>query len=199
MMTVRQIEKWWAAKEHAKLSRECLAGRSEGVESMRGLLVGPVSAAALALVRLDELGQQSDFTSALLRAVIDAQSDEGGWDDPLLTALCVRALLAHDDQHDRAAAGIASLARLQRVDGAWPREPLRRMPGDAMATAFILLQLVNDSGFRAVARVDDAVRWLRSQQPGLTGDAGSLTRVALLRAASRRPIVRPTSIHLAAA
>jgi len=198
-MTVRQIEKWWAAREHGKLARECLAGRSEGADSVRALLVGPVAAAALALVRIDELGQRSDVTTSLLRVVIDAQSDEGGWDDPLLTALCVRALQAHEAQPSRAAAGIASLARLQRDDGAWPREPLRRMPGDAMATAFVLLQLVNDPEFRAVARVDDAVRWLRGQQPCLTGDAANLTRLALLRAASRQPVGRLPTVHLAAA
>mgnify|MGYP005847101779 CR=1 FL=1 len=199
MMTVRQIEKWWAARDYAKLARECLAGRSEGIPSMRELLLNPLAAAALALVRLDELGQRSEVTSTLLRAVINAQSDEGGWDDPLLTALCVRALQAHGAPSQCAAAGIASLARLQRDDGAWPREPLRRMPGDTLATSFVLLQLVNDAAFRAVARVDDAVRWLRDQSSHLPGDVESLSRVALLRAASRQPVKRLATVHLAAA
>lgn len=199
MMTARQIERWWTNRDHARLARECLAGRAEAVESIRGALARTEAAAALALIRLDELGQATSLVPVWLRTVVEAQGDEGGWDDPLLTGLCARALLTHRSHLDRAHAGIASLARLQRDDGAWPREPLRRMPGDALATAYILLQLVNDETFRGVVRVADAVRWLQEQQQSLCGDAAALTRVALLRSASHGParLAVPTRLQAA--
>lgn len=199
MMTARQIEKWWMAREYVKLARQCLAGRAESVDSLRVALASPTAAAALALIRLDELGQSTPVAAAMVRAVSAAQRDDGGWEEPILSAVCVRALLAHGCHRDQSAGGIASLARLQRDDGAWPRESFRRMPGDVCATAFILLQLVHDETFRAAVRVGDAVRWLREQQRSLVGDAVTLTRFALLRSSSRGPVLPALRSQLQAA
>jgi hypothetical protein len=56
--------------------------------------------------------------------------------------------------------GMRFLAMLQKPEGAWPIEPVRRLPADALTTAFVLLHLGTDSRFAQAARVDDAIDWL---------------------------------------
>lgn len=186
MITVRQIEKLWLAREFAKLARECLAGRAEATEPLMPLLVKPPAAAAIALIRLDEISQpNAPIVPALLRQVAGAQDGDGGWGDPVTTALCLRALLAHDYAPDRTLVGLTRLAALQRDDGLWPREPFRRMPGDALVTAFVLLQLGGLDAFRLASRTDAALAALATQSRGLDPATRRLATLAKLRAGAR--------------
>ena len=62
------------------------------------------------------------------------------------------------------ASGLAYLAELQQPRGSWPREPLRRMPSDMFASAFIMLQLGDRPQFREAVRFDDALAWFADSE-----------------------------------
>src|SRR5450432_3326604 len=101
MMTVRHIEKLWNAKAYQRLLREMLAGRPEASLRVEAELAdsGVLPAAAMALLRLDELAQSHvPLYSKLLKIILAAQEGDGGWGDPMSTALCLRALLGSRGQ-----------------------------------------------------------------------------------------------------
>ena len=158
MITVRQIEKWWKAKDNARMLVGLCAGRSEVTAEVRSLLSGSVTAAAaLAVVRLDELMQgEREIARTLLKEIIAAQESDGGWIDPAVTSLAVRALACSGGCGSPIERGLAYLAALQRDDGLFPAEPLRRMPGDEHATAFVLINLAAAGQF-GLLRVEDAL------------------------------------------
>src|SRR5687768_14334307 len=93
MITVRQIERTWNAKEYDRLVRELLGGRPEARYRFEMELTRAPLAAALAVIRLDELAQgYVPLYSRLVRALLSTQEADGGWGDPATTALCCRAL-----------------------------------------------------------------------------------------------------------
>lgn len=181
MMTVRQIEKRWDARQYRLLLSELLTSRSEAavIEHMEGN--GQIAVAAAAILRLSELGKpDAPIVATLIRTIIAAQQSDGGWTDPMVTALCVRALLADGGGGQAVDRGLEFLASLQQPAGAWPHHPLRRMPADSFATAFVLFQLGDRAEFRAVARVGDAVAWMNAQ-PNSDAATATLWRHASLR------------------
>ena len=95
MVTVRQIEKLWKDESYGRLLRGLLAQRPEGSIRLEAELpITPVTAAAMAMIRLDELSQSHvAFYQKLLHRVLAKQEADGGWADPMTTALCLRALL----------------------------------------------------------------------------------------------------------
>src|SRR5439155_22413008 len=62
---------------------------------------------------------------------------------------------------------LSYLATLQKDEGIWPNEPIRRMPADPYVSAFILLQLSDSPRFRNSVRFDDALHWFEQNEPTL--------------------------------
>ena len=147
------------------------------------------------MIRLDELGQ-SHFAlyGKLVRTVIATQQADGGWGDPMITALALSALHAGRGDGDVIRRGLTYLANLQKSDGSWPRIALRRMPSDACASAYVMLQLGNLSDFRRAVRFDDAVQWFASNESALEPDARRLWERA--RVKCRVPRMRPQLAQL---
>ena len=161
MITLRHIERLFFEHKHLKLFRELALGRPEADCALEPFLARAVPAAAMGVIRLDELNQShTPLYRRLINAVLTAQQRDGGWEDPMVTAVCLRALMTSTIHADAVAKGLALLAGLQKSDGAWPREPIRRMPADALTSAYILLQLAEREVFRGTVRFDAAVRWL---------------------------------------
>jgi len=158
MLTVRHLEREWNAGAYRRLMGELLTARGESTPKLVTDLSKPAAAAAMVMVRLDELGQAHvPLFSKLLQVVLRHQDVDGGWTDPVATALCVRALRLSNGQGQAVDRGLAYLANLQKDNGLWPAEPLRRMTGDAFVTAWVLFNLGNDPSFRRLVRYDDAL------------------------------------------
>src|SRR4051794_40933993 len=99
MQTTRQIERLWSARQYDRLARELLAGRVENSPRLAAELSRAVPAAALAIVRLDELNQPlHPLNGVLIRTIIAAQEGDGGWGDVLVSVLCLRALMCNKGQ-----------------------------------------------------------------------------------------------------
>jgi len=160
MTTVRQMEKLWQAHDFGRLREMLLESRPETLFASRLQQVSQtLTAAALGMIRLDELNQvHVSLFSRFIRTLVGAQEADGGWGDAMLTALCVRALLVSGGglAVDR---GLNYLAHLQQAEGIWPTVPLRRMPADPGLSAFVLLQLGDRAEFRDRVRFADAVEW----------------------------------------
>jgi hypothetical protein len=116
-----------------------------------------------------------------LRTVLASQDRDGGWRDAATTALCLRALLIDAGHGSVIDAGLRYLALLQQDAGAWPREPLRRMPADGFTTVLVLFYLGDRTEARDAARVDDAVAWLDRHADELDLEAKRLWGLASLR------------------
>jgi hypothetical protein len=182
MQTTRQIERFWSARQYDRLTRELLVARPEFSHRLVTELSHSVPAAALALIRLDELNQAyHPLNQTLIRHVIAAQEGDGGWGDPLITALCLRALACGRGQGPSFDRGVGYLADLQKPAGVWPNVPIRRTTEDAFTSAFILFQLADHPVFRAAVRLDDAVAWFDRHEGGLDEDTRRLWHRTSLR------------------
>lgn len=168
MTTVRHLERLWSGRAWGKLLHELLVNRPEYSQHLQTELHSLVACAAQAMIRLDELNQtHTALFTRLLRTVIASQDADGGWRDPLTTALCLRALLidgGHGLSVDR---GMSYLATMQKDEGIWPRVPIRRMSPDAFTSAFVLFQLASSGQFRRVVRFRDAIRWFQTHEDSL--------------------------------
>lgn len=143
MLTIKQAERFWGLKAYERLIDELCVGRAEAVGGIRQLIHGPQAAAALTVIRMHELLQSyQPFVTRMVRYLIENQQSDGGLTDPVTTALAMRALATDRGAGKALEAAIGFLGHIQRDDGEWPREPLKRMPGDPAVTAFVLLQLV---------------------------------------------------------
>jgi hypothetical protein len=181
MTCVRHLQRLWTDKTWGKLLRELLADRPERSPRLETDLHSMVAAAALAMIRLDELGQSHvSLFGRLLRTILASQESDGGWRDPMTTALCLRALTIDRGQGLSIDRGLAYLGNMQKSEGCWPREPLRRLPGDGFASAYILFQLAHCDRFAAFVDADAAVEWLRTNSNELDGDARRLWSLAAL-------------------
>jgi hypothetical protein len=187
MTTVRQLERLWNANLNLALARELLAGRPEASLLQSGRLDNPVLVAALVLIRLDELAQSHvPLYGRLLRLVLAAQEPDGGWADPLTSAVCLRALLAGRGAGAAVDAAFGYFANLQKPEGIWPGGPLRRLPADPFVSALILLQVGSDPRFQAAVRFDDAIKWFRSNEQSADAPTRRLWDQARLRCQSYR-------------
>jgi hypothetical protein len=183
MTTVRHLEKLWNSKTYERLVRELLNGRPENSLRLASELTTPLAAAALALIRLDELDQSHvPLAGKLLRTILLSQDADGGWTDPMTTALCLRALLANRGHGLSIERGFSYLANLQKPEGIWPREPIRRLPADAFASAFVLYQLGSVDRFRAAVRFANAIAWFDAHGPAQDPESRRLWDHARLRA-----------------
>jgi hypothetical protein len=175
MITVRQIERQWEAKAYDKLFAELIANRPEGSLRLGINVVRPVPAAALAVIRLDELAQShAKLYPRLIKTILASQEGDGGWGDLITTAICLRALLCGDGNGIAIDRGMAYIAGLQKSDGIWPNVPIRRMPADPYVSALVLYQLGEHPRFRQAVRLEDAVRWFNSHQSWIDDEAREL-------------------------
>lgn len=183
MMTIRHIERLFDDHQHRRLYRELIAGRPEATFALEPVLARVVPIAALGMLRLDELSQShTSLYRRLLNVVLTAQQPDGGWSDPMTTALCIRALLSGGGKGGAAVErALRYLAALQQPKGTWPREPLRRMPLDGFATAFILMQLGDRKPFRCAVHFDDAVDWFSTEAKALDSETRRLWSHAAVR------------------
>lgn len=198
MQTTRQLERFWNGRQYDRLARELLAGRVESSHRLVAELSRDLPAAALALVRMDELNQSHHpLAQKLIHLILSQQESDGGWGDPLIAALCIRALMTSRGQGLSIERGLTWLADLQKPEGPWPAVAIRRTAEDAFVTAFILFQLADQAAFRAVARLDDAINWFLAHQSSLDEDARRLWNRVALRCnvkAESRPLRRFVSI-----
>lgn len=182
MITVRQLERQWQAGEYERMVRACMEMRPENSLRLVAECARAVPAAAMAIVRLDELNQgHVPFCGVLVRTILAAQEADGGWGDPLSTALCVRALMCGQGDGPAIDRGIEYLASLQKPEGLWPKTPIRRLVGDAFTSAFVLLQLADDFRFERAVRLGDALEWLAANERSLDGETARLWRILSMR------------------
>ncbi len=80
----------------------------------------------------------------------------------MTTALWLRGLMLDNGRGEAIDRGLAYLAVLQQAEGIWPKVPLRRMPADAVVSAFVLLQLSGFEKFRCGVRFDNAMEWFEN-------------------------------------
>jgi hypothetical protein len=182
MMTVKQMQRTWAARQYERLFRDLIEYRAEGTMGLDFEGAWATPAAAMAIIRMDELTQShAPLCGQLVRALIAAQQPDGGWRDPALTALCLRALLCGEGHGRAIDRGMAFVGNLQKDEGIWPRFPLRRMPEDALVSAFVLFELGDQPAFHAAVRAEDAVRWFERNEAFIDGGARELWRRAARR------------------
>jgi hypothetical protein len=200
MITVRQIDRLWSAKAFDRLLEQLISPRPESSDRLLSQLPGSLPAAAMAVIRLDELSQSfAPLYSQLVRTILSEQRPDGGWGDVMTTALCLRALLCGNGNGLAVERGLASLASLQKEQGIWPSMPVRRMPVDPYASAFVLLHLGSSEAFRNAVRVEDAKNWFDSNELALDEPARKLWSHACRRlptrprrtAASSTTVVKP--------
>ena len=151
----------------------------------------------MAVVRLDELAQgYVPLYSRLVRAILSAQESDGGWGDPVTTALCLRALLCGGGNGIVIDRGMVYLANLQKAEGIWPNLPLRRMPADAHASAFVLHQLGDSPAFRRAVRFSEAVEWFGANADRLDEETMLLWESAAYRCRAGLRRTRPRGCSL---
>jgi hypothetical protein len=182
MTTVKQIERLWTARKYDQLFRELIPARPEASVRLEVECSHAVPAAAMAMVRLDELGQaQAPLYAKLRRTLVATQECDGGWGDPMATALALRALLNGRDHKDAIDRGLFYLAQMQKPEGIWPKVPFRRMPADPYVSAFVLFELGENDRFRRSVRFLDAVNWFESHEGYLDDESRRLWDRASLR------------------
>ena len=193
MITVRQIEREWTHRKYEKLFDSLVEHRPEAAFPFDLSAGRCVPAAAVALIRLDELSQSHvPLYARLVRALLAAQSaNDGGWGDPVVTALCLRALMNCRGTGAAIDFGLRYLADLQKDDGTWPAAPIRRFPADPAASAFVLYQLGDRPAFREAVRFDDAVNWFETHRSSLDADARRWWASARLKCLVRAPQSSP--------
>jgi hypothetical protein len=197
MITVRQIERLWNAKTYAKLFRELMSARPEASLRLETELQRATPVAALAVIRLDELSQSYvPLCGRLIQTLLTDQQADGGWGDPMTTALCLRALLCSNGQGWAIDLGMKYLSNLQKSEGIWPAVPLRRMPADPYVSAFILMQLGDSDTFRKSVRFTDAVAWFDANKSELDPEARKLWDRATQRCGRKVPMGELSESHL---
>jgi hypothetical protein len=184
MLTVRHIEKLWEAKKYPRLLDELIAPRVECLAAKELSAAPCLAAAALALVRLEEMDQSyAAICPKFIGTIIAHQQADGGFGDVGISALCLRALCLNRGHGQTIERGMAYLALLQQPGGIWPQIPFRRMPADALVSAFTLLQLGDNEKFRAAVQFDAAINWFEMHAPMLDCAAQTLWSHARVRTA----------------
>ena len=172
MMTVKHLERQWNAGHYSKLLVELLEARPEASFEFDSNASQAARVAALGVIRLEELDQShTSLAATLVRTLLSMQEADGGWGDPAMTALCLRALFCSKGAGGAIDRGLAYLANLQQPGGIWPLVPLRRMPADAATSAFIISQLAPQPRFRMAVRLDDADAWFDQHRSSIGADA----------------------------
>src|SRR5262245_25725752 len=115
MTTVRQLERLWNARKFDLIYSELTSARPEGSLPVAWECSQAIPAAAMALIRLDELDQSYvPLAGKLIRTLIVTQQYDGGWGDLMATALALRALTRCRGQGLVIERGLVYLANLQQ-------------------------------------------------------------------------------------
>jgi hypothetical protein len=192
MMTVRHLERQWNAKQYTRLQTELLEARPEAKFEFDARASQPARTAAWMLIRLEELDQAHvPLATSLRRTLLAMQETDGGWGDLAVSALVLRALLLGKGEGIAIDRGLAYLANLQQVEGIWPAAPIRRMPADAVTSAFILSQLADQMRFRQAVRVEDAFAWFANHRASLDARTSQAWDSLRARSASRSKAMDP--------
>jgi hypothetical protein len=195
MMTIRNLERQWNAKRYPKLLAELLEARPEAGFEFEPHASQAARVAALLLIRLEELDQSHvPLADTLLRTLVAMQDADGGWGDPAVTALCLRALFCNHGAGVTIDRGLAYLANLQQPGGIWPAAPFRRMPADPLTSAFILAQLGRQPRFQLAVRLDDADEWFAQHRPSIGAEAVRAWDRARARCAAVAPSGEPAML-----
>jgi hypothetical protein len=188
MQTIRQIEKLWDARKYNRLLHDLVGYRLEACVETELNEHACANAAALGLIRLDEMYRpDAQICLRLIHALIALQEKDGGWGDAITTALALRALMLSDGEGEAVDRGLEYLASLQQPGGIWPRVPLRRMPADGAVSAFVLLQLADKERFRNSVDFQSAAEWFAANSEREGTPARELWSLAKLRA--QTPVV----------
>lgn len=200
MITVRQIERLWQARGYERLLEQLLAPRPETSDQLLSQLTGQLPAAAVAIIRLDELAQPfAKIYGELVRTLLSAQRPDGGWGDTMTTALCLRALLCGNSHGESIDRGLVFLANLQKTDGIWPAIPVQRMPADPFASAFVLCRLIDTPRFHQAVNVDLAFEWFEANEMALDQQTRRLWAQAKRRLPAKPGATRSPTQAVAAA
>ena len=169
MHTVKQMDRLWLQGRYTQLFGDLTHGRMEA--AFAGHLQSThasTAAAAMVVIRLEELAQPHvKLHDQALRCLLGQQESDGGWGDPMLTSLCLRALLTNHGGGDAIERGLAYLANLQQDVGIWPRIPFRRLPGDSLTSVFVLTQLGHEPRFRDSVNFDAVTEWFSTHSDAL--------------------------------
>lgn len=196
MVTVRQIERVWDAKDYGRLANDLLSVRVENSPRLGMELGRATPSAALALIRMDELSQGgSPAYRRLLGVLLKNQQADGGWGDVITTAVCLRALLCGGGNGQAVQRAVEYLRDLQKADGLWPGVPIRRAAGDTFVSAFVLLQVGDQPKFQAQVQVEQAVNWFLDHEEELDYETQRLWALAKVRCGGGI-ISRDTRKHL---
>lgn len=188
MMTVRMIERTYCAKDFSRLLHDLTSHRADALVQWDARASRATLAAAMVVIRMEELSQaHHPFAAKLLRVILGAQEADGGWGDPLTTALCLRALLASRGDGPAIARGLAYLAAVQHEEGAFPAGPFRRMPADAHVTAAICYFLGEYATVWESVHMNAAADWLDHQSSTMSDATRVLWRHGSLRCRIRTP------------
>ena len=191
MTTTKQLERMFKDGHYRRMYQELVSGRPEVQMGLDAEFARPVPLAAWGIIRLDELTQPHvPLYRRFLNVILTAQQSDGGWGDPLITALCLRALFCCQGQGSAIDQGIQYLASMQKTRGIWPREPIRRMPADPLVSAFVMLQIGGDEAFRSAVRFDDAVDWFAANEQALDPNTARLWSHAMSRCRLTHPRLR---------
>lgn len=187
MTTLRQIERDWTTQSYDRLFRATAVARPEAAAWNDAAGAMAVPATAMAVIRLEELGQShTPLASRLVKSLLSAQNVDGGWGEPALTALCLRALCCDNGRGPSVERGMAYLASLQQEDGLWPAVGNHRMPADPHVSALVLQLLGDNPLFRAAVRFQDGIEWFERNGPRLAAATRSVWELAAVRC--RRPV-----------
>jgi len=192
MMTVRHLERQWNAKQYGRLQTELLEARPEAKFEFDPRASQAARTAAWMLIRLEELDQAHvPLAASLRRTLLAIQETDGGWGDPAVSALVLRALLLGKGEGIAITRGLAYLASLQQAEGLWPAAPIRRMPADPVTSAFILSQLADQPRFRQAVRVEDAFAWFTNHRTSLDSRTSQAWDSVRVRSAARSKAIEP--------
>ena len=184
MITLRQLQRLWQVKSFSRMSSLLLEMRAESSLRLAQEVARPLPLAALAIIRLDELSQaHTPFCAQMIRTILAAQEQDGGFGDALTSALCIRALSCCNGHGTAIDRGLKYLATLQKEDGSWPRIALRRFGGDAFITALVLYHLGENEKFIQATRAEAAFDWLSAQEPEMDPETTRVFRLVRMRLA----------------
>jgi hypothetical protein len=182
MITVKQIERAWNARQYERMYRDLIAFRPEATLHLQFESGWSAPAAAMAMIRMDELCQgHVPLFGKLLRTLIATQQADGGWGDVTTTAICLRALLCGNGHGESIDRGMAFLANLQKSNGLWPQLAHRRLPEDSQASAAVLLYLGQYPAFQSAVRFDEATAWFENNETFLDTSTREIWRRASRR------------------
>jgi len=193
MITARQIDRLFHGKDYSRLLHDLTSHRADALVRWDARASRHTLAAAMSAIRLDELNFAGHpLSGKMIQVVLSAQEADGGWGDPLTTALCLRALLGGRGDGVAVERGLAYLANLQQEGGSFPAGPFRRMAADGHATATVVYLLAEHPAAWAVVDLGGAADWLDANPDAQDVATRVIARHALTRC-RRAPVpTQPT-------